>query len=85
MLEDGTEEYADIIISNADGRKTLLELLGGRFMNRKLEAYCGDPEDETNWAVHVFLGVDRDLSYDGRAGIYAVIDDIEEVPAFLRA
>ncbi|MGI6555630.1 MAG: phytoene desaturase family protein [Bacillota bacterium] len=61
-LEDGTEEYADIIISNADGRKTLLNLLEGQFMNEKLIKYCGEAIDETNWAVHVFLGVDMDLS-----------------------
>lgn len=64
-LEDGTEEYADIIISNADGRKTLLDMLEGQFMNEQLTEYCGEPvDDETNWAVHVFLGVDRDLSED---------------------
>lgn len=63
-LEDGTEEYADFIISNADGRKTLLDLLEGQFMNEQLNEYCGEPVDETNWAVHVFLGVDRDLSED---------------------
>lgn len=61
-LEDGTLEYADIIISNADGRKTLMELLEGQYMNEQLKGYCADPVDETNWAVHVFLGVNRDLS-----------------------
>jgi phytoene dehydrogenase-like protein len=61
-LADGTEEFADIVISNADGRKTLNELLDGQFMNAKLREYCAKPLDETNWAVHVFLGVNRDLS-----------------------
>lgn len=61
-LADGNEEYADIIISNADGRKTLLEMLEGKYLDAKLKKYCDEPEDETNWAVHVFLGVDRDLS-----------------------
>jgi len=61
-LADGTEAYADIIISNADGRKTLNELLEARYMHSQLVEYCRDPLDETNWAVHVFLGVNRDLS-----------------------
>lgn len=61
-LTDGTEHSADYIISNADGRKTLLEMLDGRFMDERLREYCAEPEDETNWAVHVFLGVNRDLS-----------------------
>lgn len=61
-LEDGTEEFADTIISNADGRKTLLELLDGRYMDEQLKAYCAEPADMTDFAVTVFLGVDRDLS-----------------------
>lgn len=61
-LEDGTEEFADIVISNADGRKTLLEMLDGKYMDDRLRGYCTEPADETNWAVHVFLGVNRDLS-----------------------
>ena len=61
-LEDGTENFADIVISNADGRKTLLEMLDGKYMDDRLRAYCAEPVDETNWAVHVFFGVNRDLS-----------------------
>lgn len=61
-LEDGTEESSDIVISNADGRRTLLEMLDGKYMDDQLRGYCAEPADETNWAVHVFLGVNRDLS-----------------------
>ncbi len=62
-LEDGAEEYADVIISNADGRKTLLDMLEGKYLGGKLGEYTADnSDDETNWAVHVFLGVNRDLS-----------------------
>lgn len=61
-LENGEEEFADIVISNADGRKTLLEMLDGQYLNDKLKGFCAEPDDETNWAVHVFLGVNRDLS-----------------------
>jgi len=64
-LEDGSEAYADIVISDADGRKTLLELLDGKYLSGKLREYTAEnPDDETNWAVHVFLGVDRDLSQE---------------------
>ncbi|ADY54523.1 amine oxidase [Syntrophobotulus glycolicus DSM 8271] len=61
-LDDGTEEFADVIISNADGRKTLLELLDGRYMDKRLKAYCAEPADISDFAVNIFLGVDRDLS-----------------------
>ncbi|HXX57046.1 MAG TPA: NAD(P)/FAD-dependent oxidoreductase [Thermodesulfovibrionales bacterium] len=61
-LADGTEDRSDIVISNADGRKTIIEMLENRYSDRRIASYCADPPDETNWAVHVFLGVNRDLS-----------------------
>ena len=61
-LGDGSEHRADIIISNADGRKTILEMLDGRYINEIVRSYCAPRSDETPFAVDVFLGVNRDLS-----------------------
>jgi len=66
-LADGSEHRADIVISNADGRKTIKELLDGRYINDKIRTYCAEPPDETNWSAHVFLGVNRDLSAEPSA------------------
>lgn len=66
-LADGSEHRADFIISNADGRKTIMEMLDGKYVNEDMRRYCADPPDETNWAVHVFLGVNRDLSQEPSA------------------
>lgn len=66
-LEDGSEHRADIVISNADGRKTIMNMLDGRYADKRIRQYCADPPDETNWAVHVFLGVSRDLSNEPSA------------------
>ncbi len=66
-LEDGSEHRADLVISNADGRKTILEMLVGRYMDQRIRGWCQDVDDETPWAVHVFLGVDRDLSNEPSA------------------
>jgi phytoene dehydrogenase-like protein len=66
-LADGSEHRADIIISNADGRKTIMEMLDGKYINERIRSYCAEPADETNWAAHVFLGVDRDLSQEPSA------------------
>ncbi len=66
-LEDGTEHRADIIISNADGRKTIMNMLDNKYTDDKIKRYCSEPQDETNWAVHVFLGVARDLSQEPSA------------------
>jgi len=61
-LADGSEHRADFVISNADGRKTIMELLEGRYVDGKIRRYCAEPPDETNWSAHVFLGLNRDLS-----------------------
>ena len=66
-LADGTEHRSDIVISDADGRKTILELLEGRYADARVRGMCREPADETNWAVHVFLGVRRDLSREPSA------------------
>jgi hypothetical protein len=50
------------ILSDADGRKTIMQMLGGIYIDKHIGAICADPPDEANWAVHVFLGVNRDLS-----------------------
>ena len=63
-LEDGTEHKADIVISNADGRKTIMDMLEGQFVDDRIRTWCEPPADEMQFAVQVYLGVDRDLSGD---------------------
>lgn len=77
-LADGSDENADVVISNADGRKTILDLLDGRCMNKKIRAYCAEPPDETNWSAHVFLGVNRDLSSEPSAMVM-LLDNPETI------
>jgi phytoene dehydrogenase-like protein len=55
-LTDGSEYRADIIISNADGRKTILDMLEGKYMNETVRGYCAPLSDETPFAVDVCLG-----------------------------
>jgi phytoene dehydrogenase-like protein len=61
-LEDGTEHAADIVVSNGDGRRTINDLLGGRFVDEYVKESCKPSPDEMGFAVQVFLGVNRDLS-----------------------
>ena len=61
-LADGSEHRADIIISNADGRKTIFNMLDGKYINETVRDYCAPLSDETPFAVNVCLGIDRDLS-----------------------
>ena len=60
-LEGGQRVSADIVISAADGRTTLYELLAGQYLTPKLKAMYEQPQ---LWPplISVSLGVDRDLS-----------------------
>jgi phytoene dehydrogenase-like protein len=44
-----------------------MELLEGRYADDRVREMCLEPADETNWSVHVFLGVRRDLSQEPSA------------------
>jgi len=38
-LEDGTEHRADVVISAADGRTTIFDMLGGRYVDETIQGY----------------------------------------------
>lgn len=65
-LADGTEHRADIVVSNADGRSTVYDLLGGRYLNDKIEDYYNRrvPAGPQHFSVHVSFGVKRELPRD---------------------
>ena len=76
-LADGIEHRADVVISNADGRKTIMEMLEGRFVDDKVRKACGEPPNTTAWSVHVFLGVKRDLSAEPSSMIMLLDEPVE--------
>ncbi len=61
-LSDGSEQRADIVVSNANGHTTIYGMLGGRYTSPAIRAYYGAPEDRIEMGIHVSLGVARDLS-----------------------
>ena len=76
-LADGSEHRADVVISDADGRKTIMELLEGRFADGRIRQECAEPPDATAWSVHVFLGVKRDLAAEPSALIMLLDEPVE--------
>ena len=62
-LATGSEVRADVIVSAADGRTTIFEMLEGRYATGLIRSYYqGPPTDPQSFGVHVSLGVDQDLS-----------------------
>lgn len=76
-LADGTEERADMVISNANGHATIYEMLGGRFTSPAIRDYYAHPEDRIEMGIHVSLGVARDLSNEPHALILALDEPTE--------
>lgn len=38
-LVDGNEHYSDYVLSAADGRTTIFDMLGGRYVSKKIQGY----------------------------------------------
>jgi phytoene dehydrogenase-like protein len=75
-LADGTEHRADIVISAADGRTTIFDMLDGRYVDDKVRGYYD------KWPVHgtyvrVSLGVARDLSSEPHCVIFPVEEPVK--------
>ena len=63
MLSDGTEQRADIVISNAYGTATIFEMLAGRYTSRSIRRCYAAPIDRVEMGLQVCLGVAR--TFDG--------------------
>lgn len=74
---DGSEERADIVISNANGYATIFDMLDGRFTNSGIRSYYSRPEDRIEMGIHVSLGVARDLSREPHAIVLPLRAPIE--------
>ncbi|MFW6120034.1 MAG: phytoene desaturase family protein [Petrotogales bacterium] len=61
-LEDGTEHHADYVISNAYEYNTVNNLLNGKYMTKEMKAKYQKPGEKMVMGLHVFFGVDRNLS-----------------------
>jgi phytoene dehydrogenase-like protein len=60
-LVDGTEHRADVVVSAADGRTAIFDMLNGQYVSEKLRGYYKNLPVYPSW-IQVSLGVARDLS-----------------------
>jgi len=67
ILADGTEHRADIVVSNADGRTTIFDMLGGKYTDERIRAYYAKPPERQPFTVQVSFGVNRNISGEPHA------------------
>lgn len=62
-LENGKKHYADLIVSAADGRSTIYNMLAGKFKDENIiERYEGDIFETIDKTLYVSVGVNKDFS-----------------------
>lgn len=76
-LADGSEQRADVVISNADGRTTIYDMLGGRYIDERIARYYSHPPKQMEMALHISLGVARDLSDEPHALVLWLPEPVE--------
>lgn len=60
---DGDAFYADIVVSAADGHRTVYDMLGGKFMDREIsERYQGAMEDVSPGIIFISLGINQGIA-----------------------
>ena len=68
--QGGAEYRSDIVISNADGRTTIFDMLDGKYADERIRKYYANPPDHQEMALNIYLGVARDFSQEPRAITY---------------
>ena len=61
QLEDGSQHFADVIISAADGHSTIFEMLEGKYVNDLIRTYYNSYPETGYFGLAVWYGVKRDL------------------------
>jgi len=76
VLSDGTEHRADIIVSAADGRSTIFDLLGGKYVDGKIKKRY-DTWKPFDPMLSVSLGVNRVFEVESPFTMYMMNEPFE--------
>ena len=81
QLEDGSEHFADRVVSNADGYSTIFNMLNGKYVNDLINAYYKAYPKVLPFGLEVWYGIKTELSGEPHA-IVRFLDEpimVEEV------
>jgi phytoene dehydrogenase-like protein len=67
QLEDGSEHFADLIISAADGHSTIFEMLNGKYTNQFIQSYYESYAKTQAFGLEIWYGVNRSFTNEPHA------------------
>jgi phytoene dehydrogenase-like protein len=76
-LSDGSQQRADIVISNGYGPATIFDMLAGCYTSRAIRNHYAAPEDRVEMGLHVGLGVARTFPEEPHAIVLLLDPPIE--------
>lgn len=77
VLRDGSTHYGDIVVSAADGHRTIYEMLEGKYTNNFIDSYYQSFDESQEFGINVFIGVDMNLSHEPHAIALLLDEKIE--------
>jgi phytoene dehydrogenase-like protein len=77
VLCDGSEQRADVVISNAYGPATIYDMLAGRYASRSIRRYYASPVDRVEMGLQVCLGVARTFDNEPHAIVLPLDPPVE--------
>jgi phytoene dehydrogenase-like protein len=76
-LQDGRQHRADIVISNAYGPTTVLDMIPAKYAPAALRRRYRKPEDRIEMGIHVSFGVKRTLTEESHAIVFPLETPVE--------
>jgi phytoene dehydrogenase-like protein len=76
-LADGREHRADIVVSNAYGPSTVLDMLPAKYAPSSLRRRYEKPEDRIEMGIHISFGVGRNLAAEPHAIVFPLDHPLE--------
>jgi phytoene dehydrogenase-like protein len=67
QLEDGSQHFADLVVSAADGYSTIFNMLGGKYVSDSIRTYYDSYPKTLPFGFEVWYGVNQDLSGEPHA------------------
>lgn len=67
QLEDGSEHFADLIISAADGYSTIVRMLNEKYTNQFIRSYYNSYPKNQYFGLEIWYGVNRSFSNEPHA------------------